>query len=564
MIATTFRRYVRYDYLAPVRMKECGESQVIEARAYNLSQGGMFAGVQCYLPVGAEVTCALNMEGTTTTLRGRVAWTGEQSNRRGEVGKGIGIAFERPLPIDEIRLQELTSRTWSSPKIERRLPPSGGELVAAPGQRDAARAAVDEPSPSLPDRSGTRLRREVNDRDPTLPYIRPTWTNIGEASNYQIPKDFDLTAIASSSMAKPSAPTSGAVESVSSWTENTERFSIPWWNRIYFRLARATQGQGRWWLIAALGLVGAIAALLSGALSFRPDLIRGAGSYLAMVREAPSFPASVGADPLPPAQPSMTPRPALPFAGVGDPELGEGDVRPPLENTGAEPVRRFGEAQGSGTSAATEQADPTGEPIQTAENDETGPANPYREGHQPAAAPENEPTANPYRGEPRVQAAAVEGSEALGVHQLADGQDPLIPESAEQPAEPGSDPESETMVEPSESPSDEPAEEASEEPFSGPRVRALGARIDVDIPVRGSLAGLDSYRLTRPSGVSIDLPRQPLKIRYGMYRIDRLGIRRIWIRKYKHGAQVRVVTDKPFGSYSVTTRTEAIRVTFRP
>ena len=328
------RQFPRFEYRAPVQLTARGDQQAIAAETFNLSQGGMFAGVQKPLPVGSEVCCDLNLDGRPRSLWGRVAWTRDQPGKMSKLATGMGIAFEPPSQTEGMPLSEPASQTPSE---------------------------------------------------------------------------------------------NAAGDSVPDWTDDTERIRAPMLDPSDIAPSIARNRTGRIWLVVTPCVAAIVAALVSAALMWQPGLMQ-------QIKTAPA-----------------TLQKAL--AGLATPRVS--------------------------------RAEPSTRPV-------------------------------------TVKQAPLSPSA------------PVAALSAPEPAV---------------------AEESS-----GPQVTSTGSRVEVAIPVAGSFEQMVYHRLANPDGVLINLPNVRPRLDFGRYPINRLGIRRLWIRRYQGGTQMRIMAVDEFRSYTVTAEPGWIRV----
>jgi hypothetical protein len=77
-------------------------------------------------------------------------------------------------------------------------------------------------------------------------------------------------------------------------------------------------------------------------------------------------------------------------------------------------------------------------------------------------------------------------------------------------------------------------------PPTAPQVTIVGAQTRVFVPMDGSAEGLHAYHLSSPGAV-LSLPQAHARIRLADYPIYQGVVRRVWLRPYQSGVQVRVV-----------------------
>jgi hypothetical protein len=66
------------------------------------------------------------------------------------------------------------------------------------------------------------------------------------------------------------------------------------------------------------------------------------------------------------------------------------------------------------------------------------------------------------------------------------------------------------------------------------------------VPVTGSTAGMTHHSLLRPRGLTVNLPQAQAALPVGLHRIDRDGLRFVWIRdRAEGGLQIRFVFTNP-------------------
>jgi hypothetical protein len=88
------RRSQRVRYRGTVEVRgahSAGEDGPVRAEALDLGAGGMRIAAPLHVPVGAHVTCRLELDGHEAALPGRVAWLAHGGN---DGDHGIGICFE--------------------------------------------------------------------------------------------------------------------------------------------------------------------------------------------------------------------------------------------------------------------------------------------------------------------------------------------------------------------------------------------------------------------------------------------------------------------------------------
>lgn len=84
-----------------------------------------------------------------------------------------------------------------------------------------------------------------------------------------------------------------------------------------------------------------------------------------------------------------------------------------------------------------------------------------------------------------------------------------------------------------------------------PRLRSVGKSIVLSVPLRGSLRGKRSYRLSKPDGIVVRLPHARAGLRQGIHRLKRSGFRVLWVRPDGDGVRLRVLFQRPTPRCSV-------------
>jgi PilZ domain len=101
------RRSERVHYRGAVELRAregLFDTTAVAAQAVDLGAGGMRVSAQIQMPVGAPVTCRVELDGREASLPGRVAWL---AHGDGDGGNGIGICFD-PLGSHERELLQQT------------------------------------------------------------------------------------------------------------------------------------------------------------------------------------------------------------------------------------------------------------------------------------------------------------------------------------------------------------------------------------------------------------------------------------------------------------------------
>jgi hypothetical protein len=108
------RRSQRVHYRAAVelRVREgVFDASAVHAEAIDLGAGGMRIAARVHVPVGAPVTCHIELDGHAASLPGRIAWL---AHGDGERGNGIGICFDPLGNHERALLQETVERSRGS------------------------------------------------------------------------------------------------------------------------------------------------------------------------------------------------------------------------------------------------------------------------------------------------------------------------------------------------------------------------------------------------------------------------------------------------------------------
>lgn len=84
-----------------------------------------------------------------------------------------------------------------------------------------------------------------------------------------------------------------------------------------------------------------------------------------------------------------------------------------------------------------------------------------------------------------------------------------------------------------------------------PQLRSAGKSIVLSVPLRGSLRGKRSYRLSKPDGIVVRLPHARAGLRQGIHRLKRSGFRVLWVRPDGDGVRLRFLFQRPTPRCSV-------------
>jgi hypothetical protein len=80
----------------------------------------------------------------------------------------------------------------------------------------------------------------------------------------------------------------------------------------------------------------------------------------------------------------------------------------------------------------------------------------------------------------------------------------------------------------------------------GPTVETSGSETTALVPLSGSTDGMTHHSLLRPRGLSVNLPRAEAVLPVGVHRIERDGLRYVWIRdRPQGGLQIRFIFSAP-------------------
>jgi hypothetical protein len=121
------RRSERIAYRAPVELLAWNDGDLaprrVIARTLDLGEGGMRLRAPVQMPVGAQVTCCVELDGQAAELPGRVAWMHRGGSVRHGEGHGMGICFEALATEQTTLLHQVVGRASERcRRIELRLP----------------------------------------------------------------------------------------------------------------------------------------------------------------------------------------------------------------------------------------------------------------------------------------------------------------------------------------------------------------------------------------------------------------------------------------------------------
>jgi PilZ domain len=99
----------------------------------------------------------------------------------------------------------------------------------------------------------------------------------------------------------------------------------------------------------------------------------------------------------------------------------------------------------------------------------------------------------------------------------------------------------------------------------GPAVDTSGAETTALVPVSGSTDGMTHHSLMRPRGLAVNLPRARTVLPVGLHRIERDGLRFVWIRdRPAGGLQIRFIfTNPPPDERLLELEEDAVRIRVR-
>jgi hypothetical protein len=82
----------------------------------------------------------------------------------------------------------------------------------------------------------------------------------------------------------------------------------------------------------------------------------------------------------------------------------------------------------------------------------------------------------------------------------------------------------------------------------GPTVDSNGSETTALVPLAGSTGGMTHFSLMHPRGLAVNLPLAQTVLAPGLHKIDRDGLRFVWIRDRRQGGgglQVRFIFTSP-------------------
>ena len=502
------RQHPRVQLDTAVRVRRGSDGPWLNARALDLSEGGVRLQVHEGMPVGSEVRCSLPLlgaRGSDLELPGTVAWV-EGSEERPDTKtlvrlgneteptaprRWLGLRFS-PLPADDAeRIRTavrgaatrpcdvvLSLEGRAEPVTARAEPTADGLLLRAPlpvvrpgaavGVRfasdgDSVVGVVKSVSLGSSERGAPELRIELGGRDPNAP--EPEAAPEGDrpsGSSGALMSPVEEPPAAAEPVGEPESEPEPEPEED---PDDTVELFVP------TAIPRRGASAG-FVLAAALGGVG-VGVVFGLVLAGR----------LPLPTVAPTNDPKVQAIPAPPvAAPTPPPAPiAPPPAAATLPSAPPPPPPPPAPAPAALPGAAPAPLPGLPTPAAVVPT-PSAAPA-------------------PAPAPASVPAAAP------VSAPAAAA--------------PIPAPAAAVPT---------TLVEPA----------AGEPPGQGIQVSTLGKVTRVRIPITGSAQGMRVYELSSP-GLTVNLPAAATPVRLGNFSVNTGLARRVWLRALDSGLQVRVL-----------------------